>query len=147
MQTIDVSHHYPEAPEVIFARLSDHERFITDRGVRCVVTTPGQGERNGLGALREVWVGPLHFAERIIEWNPPLSYGYRIESLRRGQRELPVDHQGGRIECRADAGGTTVRWTSTFHIRVPLIGALIERAVVRKFTAAFRAALAKAALG
>jgi hypothetical protein len=147
MQTIDVNRHYPEPPEVIFARLSDHERFISDEGVRCKVTKPGEGDRNGLGALREVWVGPLHFAERIVEWNPPHSYGYRIETLRSGPRTLPVDHHGGRIECRADGGGTTVRWTSIFHVRIPLIGGLIEKAVVSKFTAAFRAALAKAARG
>lgn len=147
MRTIEVTRHFPEPPEVIFARLSDHERFISDEGVRCKVTTPGEGDRNGLGALREVWVGPLHFAERIVEWNPPQSYGYRIERLCSGPRLLPVDHHGGRIECRADAGGTIVHWSSTFHIRIPLIGGLIERAVVSKFTAAFHAALAKAAQG
>lgn len=144
MQTIEVQHHYAEAPEQVFARLSDHARFLSERGVRCEVTTPGQGDHNGLGALREVWVGPLHFAERVVEWNPPLSYGYRIESLRRGDRELPVDHHGGRIECRADAGGTTVRWSSTFHVRIPLIGRWIEKAMLRKFSAAFRSALLRA---
>lgn len=147
MRTIDVSRHYPEPPEVIFARLSDHERFISDGGVRCKVTTAGEGDRNGLGALREVRVGTLHFAERIVEWDPPYSYGYRIESLRSGQRTLPVDHHGGRIECRGDAGGTAVRWTSIFEVRIPLIGGLIERIVVSRFSAAFRAALAKAARG
>jgi hypothetical protein len=63
---------------------------------------------------------------------------------RRGTQELAVDRHDGRTERRADAGGPRVRWTSTIHVHLLLIGRPIERAVAGRSGNALRSAPGKA---
>jgi hypothetical protein len=108
----------------VFEVLADHARYDRFDGVRrAELVRPGERDRNGLGAVRWVWLGPLRFEEEIIAFEPPTQLDYRI----RGVRGLPFRHQGGSIRLAPADGGTDVVWTSSFEIPIPVVGGLLDR--------------------
>ena len=72
---------YIHAPrDAVFARVSDHERFLRGKGVKsCRVTRDGAGDRNGLGCLREIHTSTgIKFVEEITHFEAPARYDYLI---------------------------------------------------------------------
>jgi hypothetical protein len=129
----------------VFAAVSDHERFLRNHGItRCVVTRPGGGEKNGLGAIREVAAGPLRFTEEIVSFDPPHRYDYKIRSVELFGRPFPMEHELGWVEV-IDAGDhVEVDWRSRFTLRLPLIGTLLGRGVGQSLEKTFRLLLDQA---
>jgi hypothetical protein len=129
----------------VFEALSDHERFFRGHGIRrCVVTTPGKTERNGLGAVREIDVVGLQFREEVVRFERPTRFDYVVRSVTRGKRRLPMEHEIGWLELSERAGVTEVLWRSRFTMKVPLIGGLLERAMKPRTEKAFGALLKQA---
>lgn len=144
MARIEVMHAYSADPATVFARVSDHARFIAGRGLVCRVVVPGAPDANGLGAVREVASGALRFRETVTAFDAPFGYSYRIDSLHFGPLRLPFVHRGGRIELAADAGGTRATWTSEFTLRVPVLGEWLAGLMARQVRAGFVALLRRA---
>jgi hypothetical protein len=83
------------------------------------------GVPQGPGAVRVLVRGPFRTRERITEWEPGERFGYEvIGGLRvRGYRAtVTLDD--------APAGGTTIRWRSTYQ-HAGLLTALMLRLAVR----------------
>lgn len=138
MQEIHVQRDFPQPPETVFALLSDHERFIDTPHKRARVMRPGTTERNGVGAEREVVAGPFRFVEDITVFERPRACEYRVKTLTYGGFRIPFEHERGWIVLGANAGGGThVDWRSRFRVRVPLIGALVERIFAAQVRAGF----------
>lgn len=144
MARIEVEHVYAADPATVFARVSDHARFIAGRGLVCRVVVAGTPDANGLGAVREVESGALRFRETVTAFDAPTGYSYRIDSLHWGPLRLPFEHRGGRIELAAVAAGTRATWISEFTLRVPVIGEWLAGVMARQVRAGFIALLRRA---
>jgi ribosome-associated toxin RatA of RatAB toxin-antitoxin module len=144
MPTVTVEETVDASRDDLFAVLTDHERYDRFRGVQaCTLIKEGNTERNGLGAIRRVHLGgPAVLDEEIVVFERPAVYEYRIIRA----RPFPVQHPLGRVEFEAlDAQRTTVVWTSTFEIGVPLIGTRIGNHAASQFARAFRSTIRTAA--
>jgi uncharacterized protein YndB with AHSA1/START domain len=108
-----------EAPiDRVFDVLADHERYGRFRAITdAKLVRGGESERNGLGAIRELAVGPIRFEEEITAFEPPIRLDYLIREV-----NLPLDHDGGSIRFDAADDGTHVLWESTFTTPVPVVG-------------------------
>ena len=111
-------------PEAVFQILADHARYGRFDGVRrAELVTLGEPDRNGHGAVRWVWLGPLRFEEEVTAFEPPTRLDYLIREV----RGLPFRHEGGSIRLAPADGGTDAVWTSSFEIPIPIVGALLDR--------------------
>ena len=113
--------------ETVFDAISDHAaygKFNAVRFAQLVEPSSEYDEPNGLGALREVHVGPLQLHERITKFERPTQMDYHIES----SKPVDIRHNLGSIKLTAvDAEHTHVSWESQGFIQMPLIGWLIDK--------------------
>jgi uncharacterized protein YndB with AHSA1/START domain len=125
----------------VFEVLADHANYDRFGGIRrAELLRPGTEDRNGVGALRRVTIGPLTFDEEITAYEPPHRLDYLIVKL-----NLPYEHKGGSVRLEPDGDGRThAVWTSEYEIPAPLVGGLAERAFALFFGRGFGATLEKA---
>jgi hypothetical protein len=142
--TVRVEETVEVARDALFAVLTDHEGYGRFPGVaKCKLLRAGRRERNGLGALRRVYLGgPTVLDEEIVAYDAPSSYEYRI----RRARPLPIRHTLGRVELEALGGDRTkVVWTSTFEFPLPIVGRAIGKRAAAQLARGFKAAIREAA--
>jgi uncharacterized protein YndB with AHSA1/START domain len=141
-RSIRIQRRLDAAPEALFEVLADHARYDRFDGVRrAELVTPGEHDRNGLGAVRWVWLGPLRFEEEVTAYEPPT----RLDYLIRDVKGVPFRHEGGSIRLAGVDGGTEVVWTSTFEIPIPVVGALLDRMFARQLERGFGRVLERSA--
>jgi uncharacterized protein YndB with AHSA1/START domain len=138
MRTIRVERRLDAPIEGVFDVLADHANYDRFGGIRrAELIRPGDKERNGVGALRRVWVGPLVFDEEITAFERPTRLDYMIVRL-----NAPYRHEGGSIRLQpSEGGGTNAVWTSTSEIPVPIVGGLFERLFSLSFGRGFASTL------
>jgi hypothetical protein len=126
----------------VFEVLADHARYDRFDGIRrAELVTPGEHDRNGLGAVRWVWLGPLRFEEEITAFEP----SNRLDYLIRAVKTLPFRHDGGSICLAGVDGGTEAIWTSSFEIPIPVVGALLDRIFALRLERGFAGVLERSA--
>jgi uncharacterized protein YndB with AHSA1/START domain len=141
-RSIRVERRLDAPPEALFEILADHARYDRFDGInRAEVIEPGEPDPNGLGAVRRVWVGPLRFEEEITAYEPPARLDYLIRDL----RGIPFRHAGGSIRLGADGGGTSVVWTSSFEIPIPVAGRFLDRVFAMRLEKGFGDVLERSA--
>jgi uncharacterized protein YndB with AHSA1/START domain len=141
-RSIRVERRLEAPPEVVFEVLADHAGYDRFDGVRrAELVTPGERDRNGLGAVRWVWLGPLRFEEEITAFEPPTRLDYLIREV----RTLPFRHAGGSIRLSRVDGGTEAIWTSSFEIPVPVVGAFLDRMFALRLERGFAGVLERSA--
>ena len=141
-RSIRIERRLDAPPDAVFDVLADHARYDRFDGVRrAELVTPGEHDRNGLGAVRWVWLGPLRFEEEITLFEPPT----RLDYLIRGVRTLPFRHQGGSIRLVHVDGGTEAVWTSTFEIPIPIVGRVLDRMFALRLERGFAGVLERSA--
>ncbi|MDO3720650.1 SRPBCC family protein [Marinobacter sp. chi1] len=124
--------------DTVFEAISDHARYDRFPGVgKSVLVEEGKDERNGTGALRIIGAGQLELTERITRFQRPNRMDYRIEK----SSPLPVQHTKGEIVLQPEGDQTRVTWISEGHVKVPLLGRVMDRVAERSFTKAFRSLL------
>ncbi|MBZ2168774.1 SRPBCC family protein [Marinobacter sp. F4216] len=124
--------------DTVFEAISDHARYERFPGVgKSVLVEEGQDEKNGTGALRIIGAGKLELTERIIRFDRPSRMDYRIEQ----SKPFSVDHTRGEIVLQPEGDKTRVIWISEGHVKVPLLGRVMDRVAERSFTKAFRSLL------
>lgn len=137
MYTLHVTKIIPAPIDEVFDAYTDHEKLSEVFGVRsCRLTRPGETERNGLGAVRELDCGPIWLREEITGFDRPHRMQYRIRESRPA-----ADHRHGQVDFIETAEGTQVTWTTVFGIRPQAIGKLIDPAFGIGFGIAFRLVL------
>jgi uncharacterized protein YndB with AHSA1/START domain len=103
----------------VFELLSDHGNYDRFLGITSSeLVREGEGEPNGLGALRSIALGPIRFEEEITAFERPRRMEYLIRKV-----NLPIDHDGGRIMLEPNGDGTRVLWISTFGVPLRWAGA------------------------
>ena len=89
----------------------------------CELELPGRDEPEGLGAVRRLRSGRVTGHDEIVELIPDRRFSYTNRS------SLPVRNYRGDVDLEPVAGGTTIRWVSTFDPKVSGTGWLMRRAL------------------
>ena len=141
-RSIRVERRLDAPPEPVFEIVADHARYDRFDGIRrSELVQPGDPDRNGVGAVRWVWLGPLRFEEEITAFESPR----RLDYLIRHVRTLPFRHEGGSIRLEPDGSGTNAVWTSSFEIPIPVVGAALDRFFKRQLERGFAHVLERSA--
>jgi uncharacterized protein YndB with AHSA1/START domain len=76
---VHIEHDFAKPPERIFAHLAEHENLAEVFGAKIKRLRDGEGERNGVGSVRQLRIGPLPpFEETVDEFVPAQRIVYRI---------------------------------------------------------------------
>lgn len=119
--------HAPRA--LVFDRLVDHEKMGSWPGIaHCHLVSEGS-PRNGLGAVRLVKTHGLTLHEKIVYFDAPSGFDYKII------RGLPVDHLGT-VRLEEQGSAVRIKWTVVMSSRVPLLAQIVGALLRRKLPAA-----------
>jgi uncharacterized protein YndB with AHSA1/START domain len=131
-----------DAPvEGLFDAMADHGRYDRFRAISSSeLIREGDVDRNGVGAVRRLRWKFLRFDEEITAYERPSRLDYRIIDV-----NIPLHHDGGSLLFETTATGTLVKWTSTFQITVPLLGAILGPVAGALLKRSFRQMLEDAA--
>jgi hypothetical protein len=117
MQEIDVHAHSAADQDRLFALLADAASW-PDWSLDELESVEGEGA----GQLRRYRTGRVHSVERVTTFEPPGRFGYDF------LEGLPIrDYHAEITLAAAPAGGTDIRWRSTFEPRLPGTGWAIRR--------------------
>ncbi len=132
MQRVHVAQDFPQPVEEVFAHLSEQENLGPLFGARIKRLSDGtDGTRNGVGASRELRVGPLPgFVETNVEVIPNELIRYRIT---RGG--VLKDHEGV-IRFSRRGPGSHLEYTISFEGKAPGVGALVKAMLTRNISTA-----------
>jgi uncharacterized protein YndB with AHSA1/START domain len=123
---IEVSEHVQAPPAVVFARYTDHERWVDWAGVKEVVLRQqGHPAPNGLGAIRVIRQAGMAIEEEVTAFDPPKRMAYRLVA------GAPVRDHSGEVRFDPEGSGTRVTWTIRFRPLIPGTGWLLRRALER----------------
>lgn len=137
MKSITVTRMIPAPAEKVFDLLTDHANYKAFKGVKdSRLLQEGKPDKNGLGAMRRIEAPEVWFEERITAFDRPRRFDYLIVAC-----TIPVEHQGGSLRFEPTGGGTLVTWTSTFRVKVPVLGALLTPLAALRLSGAFRSML------
>ena len=113
--------------------ISDHEGMPRWTALeRATLVRPGEGDRNGLGAVRRL-VGPgPAIVEEVVAWDPPSAFEYRLD------RGLPVRDYRASVRLSEHGGKTRVTWSASFRPKLPGTGWLLSAAMKKAFAGALK---------
>ncbi|RSM41881.1 SRPBCC family protein [Amycolatopsis balhimycina DSM 5908] len=123
-------------PEALFALEADGPRWA-EWGKPLIVQARwarrGDGEPDGVGAVREVGMWPVLIREETLEYEPGRKHVYTFA----GPKPLK-DYRAEVLFTPTDGGGTHLRWTGSFTEPVRGSGPALAaglKAVIRLFSA------------
>lgn len=123
VKTIEASATTPASRSAVWEQLADVSKW-TRWGAWSVVEVEGGGE-HGPGAIRRLVKKPYDLRERVTDWVPGERMGYElIDGMKVQGYRATVTLED------APAGGTTVRWHSTYE-KASLLTAIVLRLAVR----------------
>lgn len=126
MQTITVSQDFTLPVERVYAFLSEHENLGPLFGARITRIHDGESERNGVGSVRSLKLGPLPaFQETVIEAVPDQRIVYRIT-----QGSPLRDHEGV-MTFTPTSTGSHLDYTIRFGSVVPGLDRLVKLGLER----------------
>ncbi|HTA37354.1 MAG TPA: SRPBCC family protein [Solirubrobacteraceae bacterium] len=138
---VHIEHTFAKAPERIFAHLAEHENLAEVFGAKVTRLRDGDaGERNGVGSVRELRIGPLPpFQETVTEFVAPRRIVYRIT------KGSPLRGHVGVMEFSPTANGGTsfvydIRIASPIPGLAPLVCAALTRSVAQSLDSVERQA-------
>jgi uncharacterized protein YndB with AHSA1/START domain len=129
---VHIEHDFAKAPERIFAHLAEHENLAELFGARITRLRDGEHERNGVGSVRRLQIGPLPpFQETVEEFVPSQRIVYRITkgSPLRG-------HVGVMTFEPTAAGGTRFVYDIRLASPIPGVAAIVRASLTRSITRA-----------
>lgn len=125
---VHIEHTFVKAPERVFAYLAEHENLADVFGAKVTRLRDGDGgERNGVGSVRKLQIGPLPpFEETVTEFVVPERIAYRIT------KGSPMrDHLGVMTFAPTSAGGTDFVYGIRLGSPIPGVAALVQAALTR----------------
>ena len=129
---VHIEHHFSKPPERVFAHLAEHENLAEVFGAKVTRVRDGQdGERNGVGSVRRLQIGPLApFEETVTEFLPSERIVYRIT------KGSPLSgHLGVMTFALADSG-TSFVYDIRLASRIPGLALLVRAVLTRSITQA-----------
>lgn len=130
MQRLVFEEDYSLPPERVFAYLAEHENLGPILGARITRLRDGtDGERNGVGSVRRLKVGPLPpFEETVTEVEANELIRYRIT------KGSPLRAHSGEMRFTPNGTGTHLRYEIAFDTAVPGLDVLIAAGMRRSIT-------------
>lgn len=127
METVTVVRVIDAPIDDVFAWLTTTTHYSKSPLVlRCRLTRRGEGAAYGVGAVRvHLWTTGW-FEERITGYDAPHSTDYVVD-----RSFPPARHEFGRMTFTEVEGGTEVRWTTRAEMRVPLLGPVLTKILMR----------------
>jgi uncharacterized protein YndB with AHSA1/START domain len=125
---VHIEHEFAKPPQRIFAYLAEHENLAEVFGAKVTRLRDGEdGERNGVGSVRQLQIGLLPpFEETVTEFVPDERIVYRIS------KGSPLrDHLGVMEFAPAAAGGTRFCYDIRLGSPVPGLALLVRAALTR----------------
>jgi uncharacterized protein YndB with AHSA1/START domain len=129
---VQIEHEFAKPPERIFAYLSEHENLAAVFGAKVTRLRDGDAERNGIGSVRKLQIGPLPpFEETVTEFVVPERIVYKITkgSPLRG-------HLGVMTFASTPSGGTRFVYDIRIASPIPGLAPLVRAALARSITQA-----------
>lgn len=126
---VHVEHEFAKAPERVFAHLAEHENLADLFGAKVTRLCDGEDERNGVGSMRRLQIGPLPpFEETVTEFVAPRRIVYRIT------KGSPLRGHVGEMTFAPTPGGGTrfvydIRIASAIPGVAPLVCASLTRSI------------------
>jgi uncharacterized protein YndB with AHSA1/START domain len=107
--------------------LADHEGMSHwAPGQKAVLITPGQTDRNGVGAVRRIKrPGLPAVVEEVTGFEPGRLLAYKLIS------GLPFRNYHAQVTLALDSEGTHIRWAANADRRIPLVDRIGMRLIVR----------------
>jgi len=125
--------------EQVFETITDHEQFLSSPGMTCRMVTEGTVHTQGQGAVREVTADGSAFTEEITAFDPPHHYEYIVRNLvGAGGKQVPLRHERGWLDFRAEGDATRIDWYSRFAVSIPIAGWFMERVLGRRAASGFQ---------
>lgn len=111
-------------PEVVFAVLTEHERYAAITPMRkSVLERQGDPAPNGVGAIRVLSsVGPA-LREEVLSYEPPTRFSYRLLS------GAPVRDHVGTVALEPNEGGTKMTYAVRTIPTLPVVGGAVVAVV------------------
>jgi uncharacterized protein YndB with AHSA1/START domain len=132
---VHIEHRFSKPPERIFAYLAEHENLAEVFGANVTRLKDGDGgERNGVGSVRQLRIGPLPpFEETVTEFVAGERIVYRIT------KGSPLRGHVGVMSFAPDAdadGGTAFVYDIRLASPIPGLALLVRAALTRSITQA-----------
>jgi uncharacterized protein YndB with AHSA1/START domain len=127
---VQIEHEFAKPPERVFAYLAEHENLADVFGSKVTRLCDGDGERNGVGSMRKLQIGPLPpFEETVTDFVVPERIVYRITkgSPLRG-------HLGVMTFAATPSGGTRFVYDIRIASPVPGIAPIVCASLTRSIT-------------
>jgi uncharacterized protein YndB with AHSA1/START domain len=128
---VHVEHDFAKPPERVFSYLAEHENLAEVFGAKVTRLRDGEdGQRNGVGSVRQLRIGPLPpFEETVTEFVPAERIVYRIT------KGSPLrDHLGVMEFAPAPGGGTRFVYDIRLGAPIPGLALLVRAALTRSIT-------------
>ena len=121
------------SPEAVFNVLADHANMcdLVPGMEKITVEATVDSEPGGVGTVRYCDFGnDMVVAEKIVLWQPPLAYGYRIAA----PNPFGLWQHYSQVNCRVDGKNTRLTWQQFFeHDDLPAMMALISGSLLGVF--------------
>jgi len=127
---VHIEHDFAKPPQRIFAHLAEHEHLAEVFGTEVIRLRDGDDERNGVGSVRRLKIGPLPpFEETVTEFVPARRIVYRIT------KGSPLRGHLGTMTFAPSSSGTRfvydIRVASPIPGLAPVVRALLTRSISR----------------
>ncbi len=129
---MQIEHDFDKPPELIFAHLAEHENLAELFGAKITRLRDGDhAERNGVGSVRRLQIGPLPpFEETVTEFVPSERIVYRIT------KGSPLRGHVGVMSFAPAGGGTRFSYDIRLASPVPGLALLVRAVLTRSITQA-----------
>jgi uncharacterized protein YndB with AHSA1/START domain len=132
---VHIEHDFAKPPERVFAHLAEHENLAEVFGAKITRLRDGDGgERNGVGSVRKLQIGPLPpFEETVTEFAVPQRIVYRIT------KGSPLRGHVGTMEfAPAPGGGTRFVYDIRIASAIPGLAPLVVASLTRSISASLQ---------
>jgi uncharacterized protein YndB with AHSA1/START domain len=121
-----VEHHFAKPPERIFAYLAEHENLADMFGAKITRLRDGEGDRNGVGSVRQLQIGPgPAFEETVTEFVPYERIVYRIT------KGSPLRGHVGVMKFMPEGEGTHFDYDIRLASPIPGLAAIVRMQLTR----------------
>lgn len=124
---VHVTHDFAKPVDRIFNHLSEHENLAEVFGAKVTRLKDGDADRNGVGSVRKLQIGPLPpFEETVTDFRPNEKIVYTIT------KGSPIrDHLGVMTFSERPGGGSTLDYTIRLGSAVPGLALIVKAALTK----------------